>query len=458
MEKRLTAWCSKFHSLTTSLPIVAPKVIALPPLAFDRNLVSGDLNLWSYLRGNPRHSTFGYRQPPPQASHVNLAEGLSHFQTKKDLPLTDTQGELLHKDRPGSNAPGRVDSGVAAGAGMPTICSQAYKPMAFLTDVQHLTSRFIGLPYNDTPCCDLFIHVGLGTCFTCGCIPEVPSSCCSIHLIYRIYHIERRAIFSKLWMLSTHTSRFQKPGDYLKLELAGYSYFVILTKEGNYNVCRHRAFPLVQKETGSSTVIGCKYHGWSYSSSTGALIKAPKFNNVPSFKPSENGLFRIRTHVTSAGFIFINFAANIDNDDGVPPVPTEADMILRSDPSRIPPGQLTFEEHFGDLVSEWSNFKPWDYEYAYSWTVTGAYNWKTLMDGYQECYHCNIAHPGFAKSLSLDTYKVTPKTNFARHTADNNSKPNAIQPKGAGQDDAPPTFTFVFPACGVTVTDVMWYM
>ncbi|KAF8675690.1 hypothetical protein RHS04_06619 [Rhizoctonia solani] len=245
----------------------------------------------------------------------------------------------------------------------------------------------------------------------------------------RIYHIERRAIFSKLWMLSTHTSRFQKPGDYLKLELAGCSYFVILTKEGNYNVCRHRAFPLVQKETGSSTVIGCKYHGWSYSSSTGALIKAPKFNNVPSFKPSENGLFRIRTHVTSAGFIFINFAANIDNDDGVPPVPTEADMILRSDPSRIPPGQLTFEEHFGDL---------------------------TLMDGYQECYHCNIAHPGFAKSLSLDTYKVTPKTNFARHTADNNSKPNAIQPKGAGQDDAPPTFTFVFPACGVTVTDVMW--
>jgi phenylpropionate dioxygenase-like ring-hydroxylating dioxygenase large terminal subunit len=51
---------------------------------------------------------------------------------------------------------------------------------------------------------------------------------------FRIYHIERRAIFSKLWMLSAHVSRFQKPGDYLKLEIAGYSYFVILTKEGNY--------------------------------------------------------------------------------------------------------------------------------------------------------------------------------------------------------------------------------
>lgn len=65
---------------------------------------------------------------------------------------------------------------------------------------------------------------------------------------------------------------------------------------------------------------------------------------------------------------------------------------------------------------------------------------------------------GFAKSLSLDTYKVTPKTNFARHTADNNTKPNAVQPKGAGSGDAPPTFTFIFPSCGVTITDVMWYM
>ncbi|KAG8778201.1 hypothetical protein FRC12_025113 [Ceratobasidium sp. 428] len=263
----------------------------------------------------------------------------------------------------------------------------------------------------------------------------------------RIYHIERRAIFSKLW-----------------LELAGYSYFVIMTKEGNYNafhnVCRHRAFPLVHKDTGSSTVIGCKYHGWSYSPSTGGLIKAPKFNTVPSFKPSENSLFRIRTHVTSAGFIFVNFAANIDNDEGVPPVPSEADMPLRSDPSRIPPGtcDLTFEEHFGDLVNEWSQFKPQEYEYAYSWRIDGAYNWKTLMDGYQECYHCTIAHPGFAKSLSLDTYKVTPKSNFARHTADNSTKATAVQPKGAGPDDAPPTFTFVFPSCGVTVTDVMWYM
>ncbi|KAG8740233.1 hypothetical protein FRC10_004573 [Ceratobasidium sp. 414] len=256
--------------------------------------------------------------------------------------------------------------------------------------------------------------------------------------------------------------RDERPGDYLKLELAGYSYFVILTKEGNYNVCRHRAFPLVHKETGSSTVIGCKYHGWSYSPSTGSLIKAPKFNTVPTFKPSENSLFRIRTHVTSAGFIFVNFAANIDNDDGVPPVPSETDMPLRSDPSRIPSGvcDVTFEDHFGDLVNEWSRFKPQEYE-----TVDGPYNWKAgfilflwTIVPIKPAVADHSHYSGFAKSLSLDTYKVTPKTNFARHTAENNTKATAVQPKGASPDDAPPTFTFVFPSCGVTVTDVMWYM
>ena len=46
--------------------------------------------------------------------------------------------------------------------------------------------------------------------------------------------MERRAIFSKLWLLSTHVSRLEKAGDYLKLEFAGIPYLVIKTKEGNY--------------------------------------------------------------------------------------------------------------------------------------------------------------------------------------------------------------------------------
>ena len=80
------------------------------------------------------------------------------------------------------------------------------------------------------------------------------------------------------------------------------------------------------------------------------------------------------------------------------------------------------------------------------------------MDGYQECYHCQIAHPGFAKSLALETYTVAPKTNYARHSVDSKFGPNAIRPGRASENETPPSFIFIFPTCGVTITDTMWYM
>ncbi|KAI5116936.1 hypothetical protein M0805_001494 [Coniferiporia weirii] len=240
-----------------------------------------------------------------------------------------------------------------------------------------------------------------------------------------IFQLEKRAIFSKAWLLASHTSRFVKPGDYVSGNYV-FDYFIILDRDGNYqafhNVCRHRAFPVVTKPTGSTLVVGCKYHGWSYNAK-GDLVKAPKFDTVPGFEKSANSLFKVHTHVTPQGFIFLNFDAS--------------------------PTPVSFEEHFGQLPNEWKNFNKDNYTYAYSWQVEGDYNWKTLMDGYQECYHCTIGHPGFAKALDLNQYRVTPLQNAARHEV-----PNA---KNGPVDETPPTFTFVFPTTGVTVTDPMWY-
>ncbi|KAH8109535.1 ISP domain-containing protein [Phellopilus nigrolimitatus] len=240
-----------------------------------------------------------------------------------------------------------------------------------------------------------------------------------------IFQLEKRAIFSKGWLLASHTSRFTKPGDYVSGNYV-FDYFIILDRDGNYqafhNVCRHRAFPVVTKAIGSTLVVGCKYHGWSYNAK-GALVKAPKFDTVPGFDKSANGLFKVHTHVTEHGFIFLNFDAS--------------------------PTPVRFEEHFGQLSYEWRDFNPDKYTYAYSWQVEGDYNWKTLMDGYQECYHCSIGHPGFAKTLDLNQYRVTPLQNAARHEV-----PNATS---RVDDETPPTFTFVFPTTGVTVTDTMWY-
>ncbi|RDI80438.1 hypothetical protein Vi05172_g9583 [Venturia inaequalis] len=75
---------------------------------------------------------------------------------------------------------------------------------------------------------------------------------------------------------------------------------------GFHNVCRHRAYTVTRKPVGSSLVLGCRYHGWSYDTQ-GKLTKAPKFDGIPGFKREENNLYQIWVKTDDNGFVFINF-------------------------------------------------------------------------------------------------------------------------------------------------------
>lgn len=68
---------------------------------------------------------------------------------------------------------------------------------------------------------------------------------------------------------------------------------------------------------GSSLVLGCRYHGWSYDTK-GNLTKAPQFDDVPGFKKEDNGLFQIWVRTDANGFVFVNFDAKWDVFD--PPI------------------------------------------------------------------------------------------------------------------------------------------
>ncbi|PGH00658.1 hypothetical protein GX51_05644 [Blastomyces parvus] len=131
-----------------------------------------------------------------------------------------------------------------------------------------------------------------------------------------VFRLERRAIFSKTWLYIAHVSRFIKPGDYHAFEICGFPLFLIQGKDGVirafHNVCRHRAYPVIsKKKSGSSTVMGCRYHGWSYDTK-GQLIKAPQFECLEGFDKTQNSLFEIRTTVTKHGLIFVNLDASGD--------------------------------------------------------------------------------------------------------------------------------------------------
>ncbi|KAK4505429.1 hypothetical protein PRZ48_003392 [Zasmidium cellare] len=125
-----------------------------------------------------------------------------------------------------------------------------------------------------------------------------------------LYALETRSILSKTWLHICHTSLFTTPGDYRTFTLANFSFLLILGKDRKirafHNVCRHRAYTVCTRSEGRSTLLRCKYHGWTYDS-MGRLVKAPKFEGVEGFKGNENGLFEIRCWSDSSGFLYLNF-------------------------------------------------------------------------------------------------------------------------------------------------------
>ncbi|KAL4963418.1 aromatic ring-hydroxylating oxygenase subunit alpha [Aspergillus stella-maris] len=244
-----------------------------------------------------------------------------------------------------------------------------------------------------------------------------------------LYDLERRAIFSRKWLLVTHKSRFAKPGDFLRYEEAGFPFFLCLDRNGTlrgfHNVCRHRAFPIITSESGSASILGCKYHGWSYGLN-GKLAKAPRFEDVANFDKEQNGLFPVHVHLDQRGFVWVN----LDGDES-PSVPWTEDFL----------GADT-QERLGDFNMD-------DYGFDHTWSMHGDYNWKTLVDNYNECYHCSVAHPGIAAISDLTSYKVETVGGQIQHF---------VKDKPGHESDMKVAPTFLFPNASVTMTSHYFYL
>ncbi|KAL4951065.1 Rieske [2Fe-2S] iron-sulfur domain-containing protein [Aspergillus filifer] len=246
-----------------------------------------------------------------------------------------------------------------------------------------------------------------------------------------LYQLERRAIFSKRWILLTHKTRFQKAGDYLSFTIADFPIFLTRDREGNingfHNICRHRAFPVVQKAEGSTSILSCRYHGWSYSLK-GALAKAPRFDTVEGFDKSRNSLFPITTHTDEAGFIWVNL------ESGSPSIPwkSEYGTVDRE------PRMSGFDFATG-------------YNFDHAWEMHVDSNWKLQIENYNECYHCATSHPLIAGVTDIPRYRVEPSPNgrYMEHHIVN---------KEAVDGQFQRAITFFMPGTSVTVTNKFFYI
>ncbi|KAL2828350.1 Rieske [2Fe-2S] iron-sulfur domain-containing protein [Aspergillus pseudoustus] len=244
-----------------------------------------------------------------------------------------------------------------------------------------------------------------------------------------LFNLERRALFSKKWLLVTHRMRITEPGDYLSFEIAGFPFLLCIDRQGVlrgfHNVCRHRAFPVVGNESGKANILACKYHGWSYGLN-GNLAKAPKYETIPDFDKEKNGLFPIHIHVDKRGFIWVNLEAGER-----PSVPWSADFLGADEQERL------------------DDFKMNEYSFDHAWTMNGEFNWKTLLDNYNECYHCSVAHPGIAAVSNLSTYTVEVQGGYIQHFVED-------KPGYDSQMKVAPTF--LFPNVTVTMTTHYFYL
>ncbi|KAL4937861.1 hypothetical protein BDV06DRAFT_215579 [Aspergillus oleicola] len=238
-------------------------------------------------------------------------------------------------------------------------------------------------------------------------MPNLPSSW------YRseaMYNLERRAIFSRKWLLVSHELRFTEPGTYLQLQEVGFPFFLIRDRQGKingfHNVCCHRAYPIFCAVLASLMTAS----GWSYGLN-GKLAKAPRYQELEGFEKDQNGLLLIHVHIDKYGFIWVN----LDGAEN----PTVA-----------------WDDDFAG------------YHFDHTWEMIGDYNGKTLADNYNECYHCPTGHPGIVQYTDLSKYWVETKAGHIQH-----HNTDWADAEGMGI-----VSTFYFPNASMTVSPDFFYL
>ncbi len=196
-----------------------------------------------------------------------------------------------------------------------------------------------------------------------------------------IYQLESERIFRRHWWLIGPLAQFSKPGDYLGLQLMQWPLLIVRDQLGElrgfYNLCRHRAGPLVDEGNGCRKDFVCRYHGWRYACS-GELLKTSGLQDGEIPDPEAMGLLPIRVDSWN-GLVF----ACLDAD-----------------------GE-SLADWLGDVLDIAQAF-PQIENMTYQGEVSkfGDANWKTYGDNSCEGYHVGMVHRALGSSMLRESVKI----------------------------------------------------
>ena len=197
-----------------------------------------------------------------------------------------------------------------------------------------------------------------------------------------VLRLERERIFRRAWQYAGRVDQVAEPGAYFTCDLGGVPVVVVRDERdglrGFLNVCRHRG-SLVCEGEGKRASLQCPYHAWTYGLD-GSLRAAPRSERVPGFEKESLGLRPVAVEAWGP-FVFAN-----PDPDAAPLGETLGELPELVAASGLDLGSLRFLERASGP------------EYAA--------NWKVCSENFLECYHCQVAHPGFSKvvDVSVDAY------------------------------------------------------
>ncbi|MEO6835646.1 MAG: aromatic ring-hydroxylating dioxygenase subunit alpha [Candidatus Tumulicola sp.] len=182
---------------------------------------------------------------------------------------------------------------------------------------------------------------------------------------------ERRAIFWDQWFYAARAERFDRPGAFHVVDVAGESVIIVRDAAGelhaHLNLCRHRGSRLLCGDGVLRGAIRCPYHGWAYALD-GTLVASP------FVEPDQVPAGARRLHCVGVdrwgGFVFIHLS-----------------------PERAQREGRTLASQLGPVPARLARYPLESLKIARSMRYEIGANWKVMLENYNECYHCAGVHP-----------------------------------------------------------------
>ncbi len=231
---------------------------------------------------------------------------------------------------------------------------------------------------------------------------------------------EQERIFGSAWQYVGHTGQLAQPG-YFATRVGRTP--VVVTRDrkgvlrGFVNVCRHRGFPVAEGEQRRET-LQCPYHAWTYGLD-GRLRAAPRSDEEPEFPQDELGLLPVAVE-TWGPFVFANAG----------PGPEALSQALGSLPAQV--------AELGLDVDSLVHHSRWEAEIEA--------NWKIVCENFLECYHCQVAHPGFSEviDVSPEAYVLSSEGHLSTQRGPlRTANPTDVVPRAQ--------FHFLWPNLGINI-------